>query len=200
MRAGDLNVNSSERLTGGLMSAAAILSVLVMAHHPTGGGDAALANGVHGALMALNLIILTGFFRFAAREGLERFSAAAGIVLYSAGAFGNLLAATINGFAVPALAARGASNDVFAFAWEINQALAYGAVFAISAAFTLWGLALARNGSRLVAAAGLAAGVLPAALLASGALDMHVAGAAVIYAGQSAFGVIIGVRMALRKT
>lgn len=199
MNADNVTARSSDRLAGGSMAAASVLSVIVMAHHPTTESGVALANGVHGALMALILIILAGFFRFAACEGLARFSVLVGLVAYAAGMLGNLLAATINGFAVPALMARGASKDVFAFAWELNQALAYGAVFAISAAFALWGLALARSGSRFVGAAGLAVGVLPAVLLAAGVLDMHVAGAAIVYATQSAFSLIIGVRMALRK-
>ncbi|MEK7264762.1 MAG: hypothetical protein AAB227_01565 [Pseudomonadota bacterium] len=199
MDAAHATANPSDRLAGVSMAAASALSVLVMAHHPTSFGDAALVKGVHGALMALILINLAGFCRFAASEGLARFSVLTGLIAYAAGMFGNLLAATVNGFAAPALMARGASKDIFAFAWELNQALAYGAVFAISAAFILWGLALTRSGSRFAGAAGLAAGVLPAALLFAGVLDMHVAGAAVVYAAQSAFTFVIGVRMALRK-
>lgn len=194
-----MNAQPGDRIAGGLMAAAAILSIVVMAHHPSGGDNAALANGVHGALMIFSLMLLVGFYRFAVQEGFGRFSVIAGFVAYCAGSFGNLLAATVNGFAVPGLAARGAAKDVFAFAWELNQALAYEAVFAISAAFVLWGLSLVRRGSPVVGAAGLAAGILPAALLATGALDMHVAGAAAIYAIQALFSFMIGVRMAARR-
>lgn len=199
MNADNIIAKHNDRLAGWLMAAASVLSVVVMAHHPTGGGDLALANGVHGALMALILINIVGFVRFGSGEGLERLSISAGLVAYAAGMFGNLLAATINGFAAPALMARGASKDVLGFAWELNQALAYEAVYAISAAYVLWGLGLVRRRASAVGVAGIAAGAAPAALLAAGALDMHVAGAMIIYAAQSAFAFIIGIRMAMKK-
>ncbi|OFX00146.1 MAG: hypothetical protein A3E78_06040 [Alphaproteobacteria bacterium RIFCSPHIGHO2_12_FULL_63_12] len=199
MNADNIIAKHNDRFAGWLMAAASVLSVVVMAHHPTGGGDMRLVNGVHGALMGLILINIVGFFRFGSGEGLARLSVSAGLVAYAAGMFGNLLAATINGFAAPALMARGASKDVLGFAWELNQALAYEAVYAISAAYVLWGIGLVRRGARAVGVAGIAAGAAPAALLAAGALDMHVAGAMIIYAAQSAFAFIIGIRMAMTK-
>lgn len=186
-----------ERLAGAMLAAASALSVLVMAHHPTSFDAATFGNLVHGALMILLLIVLAGFARFASGRGLQRFPVLAGLVFYAAAAFGNLLAATINGFAVPALAARepAISKDVFRFAWELNQALAYAAVYAISLAFILWGADLVTRKRKVAGLAGLAAGAIPAALLATGAIDMHVAGAFIIYAMEAAFGVIIGVLM-----
>lgn len=187
--------NSSGPASGAVLAAASVLGVLVMAHHPTNTGQAFLANLVHGALMILQLLLFAGFARFAARLGMAGFCALTGLVFYGAAVCGNLLAATINGFAVPALAARepSISQDIFRLAWELNQALAYAAVYAASVAFILWGAALIARGRMLAGIAGIAAGGVPAALLAIGSLDMHVAGAFAAYSIQAAFGLIIGI-------
>lgn len=187
----------TDRFAGAMLAAACVLSVVVMAHHPTSAGSASLANHVHGALMIALLIAFAGFSRFSARLGLRRFPVLAGLVFYGSASVGNLLAATVNGFAVPALAARepAISQEVFRFAWELNQALAYAAVYATSLAYVLWGAELFARKQRLAGIAGLAAGAVPAALLAAGALDMHVAGAFVVYAAQAAFGIVIGLLM-----
>jgi hypothetical protein len=183
-------------LAGGALAGASALSVLAMAHHPASFADAHLAGAVHGAMMVFVVVSLAGYASFARAHGLKRFAVASGLGFYAAGAFGNLLAATVNGFVTPALAARGGvGEDVFAFAWALNQTLTYGAVYATAAAFTLWGLDLVARGGRLTGIAALAAGIVPAFLLASGALNMHVAGAFLIYALFAAFGVILGIRM-----
>jgi hypothetical protein len=185
------------------MIGAAVLSVLAMAHHPTGtGGHSGLSQLVHGAMMIVVIVMLAGFTQFASRRGLGRFPVLAALVFYAGGAVGNLLAATINGFAVPALAAQEVSHDLFRLTWELNQALAYGAVYASSIAFVLWGAdaSLEKHGSqRLLGLAGLAAGLAPAALLASDAVDMRVAGALIVYTVQSAFALIVGVSLLRSK-
>jgi hypothetical protein len=198
MEAGEMKSGLQVRAAGGVLAAVSILSVLVMAHHPTGADNAPLARSVHGAMMILVLMMATGYAQFAAKRDLARLPVMAGMVFYGAGANGNLLAATINGFAVPALIERGATPDILAFAWELNQALAFEAVFAISAAFAFWGADLFRRNAPVTGIAGIAAGLVPAALLASGAMDMHVAGAFVIYGIQAAFGAIVGVQMIRR--
>lgn len=183
-------------LAGGALAAASALSVLAMAHHPTNLEDARLAGAVHGAMMVFVTMSLAGFASFARARGMQRFAVAAGLTFYAAGAVGNLLAASVNGFVAPALAARGGvGEDVIAFAWALNQTLAYGAVYATAAAFALWGADLLTRQARLAGLAGLAAGLGPAALLAADALDMQVAGAFIVYGVFAAFGVVIGLRM-----
>lgn len=193
----------AEPLAGIALAAAAALSVLAMAHHPTGTALAAtLGRLVHGVLMALVLVMLAGFFRFAAMRGLDRFAVALAFALYAAATFANLLAAAINGFVVPALLERGAYETNAALLWTLNQTFAKAAVFAISAAFGLWGADLLWRGpraARLLGGLGVVAGLAPAALLAAGILDMHVAGAFVIYAAQALFALLAGVWMATRK-
>lgn len=188
-----MTTRNGDKFAGGVLASASAFVVLTMAHHPTSLKDVGLANLVHGVMMALVLLSLAGFARFAQRLGFDRFAVLCGFVAYGAGAAGNLLAAAVNGFTVPSLAANGASREILSLAWELNQALAYEAVFALSAAYVLWGAELFMRGVRGAGIAGLAAGFVPAALLGGGALSMHVSGAFVIYSAQAAFGVITGI-------
>lgn len=189
------SADAGGKTAGGAILAASLLSILAMAHHPAGPGNLALAGPVHGVLMVLVVVLLAGYARFAASRGLNRFLVLAGLGFYGAGVAGNLLAAAINGFAVPALIERGSSEEIFAFAWALNQALAYAAVYAISTSFALWGVDMLRRGAPIGGVVAVAAGIAPAALLASGMLDMHVAGANTVYAIEAAFGIFIGLRM-----
>jgi hypothetical protein len=199
----DRTTQKAELLAGAALAGSAALSVVVMAHHPTGTAAAAtLGRVVHGAMMALVLIMAAGFFRFAASRGLERFTVALALALYLAATIANLLAASINGFVVPALLERNAYEANAALLWTLNQTFAKAAVFAISGAFFLWGADLIGRGAgtvRLLGAAGMLAGVFPAALLAAGVLDMHVAGAFAIYTAQAAFAALAGIYLATRK-
>lgn len=196
--------SGENRAAGAALALSAMLVVLVMAHHPTGTAQAATwGRGVHGALMALVVVMLAGFFRFSAMRGLGRFAVALAFAFYAAAAIANLLAAAINGFVVPALFEKGLWDENAALLWTLNQTFAKGAVYATAAAFGLWGadlLVRGRGVDRPLGAVGVAAGALPAALLAAGVLDMHVAGALVIYAAQTAFAALAGWRLAALKS
>jgi hypothetical protein len=190
----------NDPVAGSALAVSAALSVLVMAHHPTGTALAAgLGRLVHGAMMALVVVMFAGFCRFAVRRGLDRFTVMLALALYSAATLANLLAGTINGFVIPALLERNAYEENALLLWTLNQTFAKAAVFAISAAFALWGADLAVRGAglaRLLGTAGVIAGAAPAALLAGGVLDMKVAGAFLIYAGQAAFSAAAGIWLA----
>lgn len=185
-----------DQIAGGLMVAAAGISILAMAHHPVGNSAPGLARLVHGAMMVLMLILLAGFTRFASRRGLARLPVLLGLIAYGASTLGNLMAATVSGFLAPALVEREASPELLALMWPLNQAFAFEAAYASAAAFALWGVDLAVRGpraiERLLGAAGLATGLVPSALLATGVLDLHVAGAAIVYAAQAAFAALAG--------
>lgn len=60
-----------------------------------------------------------------------------GLVAYAAGAIGNLLAASISGFATPALIEAGAAKEILSLCWRLNQAFAYEAAYACAAGFSL---------------------------------------------------------------
>lgn len=191
----DDNNKGRDLLAGGALIASSLLVILLMAHHPTAAGPHALARFVHGGMMIMIMVTLAAYARFASLRGFGRYPVLLGLVFYAAGAFGNLLAATVNGFAVPALAERGAEKALFTLTWEINQAAAYAAVYATSIAFALWGADMLVRGPRVTGALGLAAGAIPAALLATGALTMHIGGAFIVYASAAVFSVIIGLQM-----
>lgn len=191
----------SDLIAGLSLAVAAAAAVLAMAHHPTSTHGGGIGDYVHGAMIVLLTIVFFGFAHFALRRGLDELLVLAGLVAYALGLVVNVGAGTINGFVVPALAARGSgavSHDVFVLCWEANQALAQLGVFATGAAFVLWSLDfLGRPGpvNRTVGVLGLAAGLVPAAALASGRLDMNVAGAFVIYATHAAWTILVGVQL-----
>lgn len=192
-----------ECVAGAMLAFSATMSVLVMAHHPTGTALAAtLGRAVHALLMVLIVLITAGFFRFSAVRGLDRYAVAAALAFYVAAALANLLAGSINGFVVPALLERGVYEESATLLWKLNQTFAKCSVFATAAAYGLWSLDLLMRGKgvdRLLGAAGFIAGAAPAALLVAGALDMNVAGAIVIYGAQALFAVLAGIWLATRK-
>ena len=188
----------ADRIAGGAMIAGALLSVLVMSHHPEHVDPNGIVGLVHGAMIALLAVTAFGFAHFALRRGLGRPEVLAGLVAYLIAVFAHIGAGTINGFAVPALAARGAalaSHDVFFLAWEANQALAKLGVCANGIAFAFWSIDFLRRPGlepKAIGGLGLAAGLAPVVLLGSGSIDMHVAGAILAYGAFAAWGVIVG--------
>jgi hypothetical protein len=195
------NQKQADRIAGGALILASLLSVLAMAHHPVRVDPGGLVGIVHGAMIVLMTVIAFGFAHFALRRGVARSAILAGLVAYLVGLVADLGAGTINGFVVPALAAHGAAlsgRDVFLLAWESNQALARLGVFATAAAFAFWSIDFLRRPGlepKAIGGLGLLAGLVPAALLATGATDMHVAGAFAAYAAFAAWGVVVGVHM-----
>ncbi|MBV9882307.1 MAG: hypothetical protein JO276_04800 [Sphingomonadaceae bacterium] len=188
----------ADRIAGGALIAGAMLSVLVMAHHPEHVDPNGIVGLVHGAMLTLMTIIFYGFAHFALRRGVARPPILAGLICYAIGVVADLGAGTTNGFIVPALAAHGSvlsGRDVFLLAWEANQALARLGVFATAAAFVFWSLDFLRRPgfeAKAIGALGLIAGIGPASLLISGVIDMHVAGAFLAYAAFALWGVLVG--------
>lgn len=189
-------MDEGDRVAGTVMIAAAAGTVLAMGHHPSSAHDAALGWAVHGAMIALLAALIFGFAHVARRRGLGRPAVLAGLVAYAIAAVGHIGAATINGFAVPALAARGGvGHDLFLFAWEMNHAMAKLGVYATATAYLFWSADLLSEKAvapRLLGAAGLIAGAVPAALLAAGAIRMNVAGALIVYAAQVGWAALAG--------
>jgi hypothetical protein len=193
---------AGDRPAGIAMAAAAAGTILAMAHHPSGAHAGGLGGLVHGAMILFLAVLAWGFVTFAVRRGGARPLVLAGLVAYGLGVFAHVGAATINGFVVPALAARGhgavVGHDIFLFAWEANQALARLGVYATGAAFILWGADLLRGPAgetRAVGALGLLAGAVPAALLATGTIGMNVAGAFTVYAAHAAWAALVGLQL-----
>jgi hypothetical protein len=154
---------------------------------------------VHGLLLTFLALTTFGFATLAAARGPGP-AILAGIVCYAFALFGHVGAAMIDGFVVPALAARGASvgRDMFLLTWEMNQAFAGLGVIAAGFAILLWSLDFLgrRSGeTRAIGALGLAAGGGPAALLLLGAIEMNVTGAMLAYSAHAAWGAAVGVHL-----
>lgn len=192
---------TGDKAAGIALLASAAGVVAGMAHHPTRISEAALSVLVHGFLLVMLWVMASAFVHFARRRGLDRPWVLAGLVAYGFGLMANVGAATVNGLVTPSLAAGGADaagREVLAFAWALNQGLDAVGVFGTGAAFILWSLDLLaerRASSRLVGAAGVAAGVLTAGLLASGAVRMNVSGAFLIYAIEVAWVALLGLHI-----
>lgn len=193
----------SARFVGCLMIGAALLAVLTMAHHPDASGSTALARAVHGGLLVLSLFLLAGFWMVSEKIGLGLVGVKIAMVAYSYGVFAVCIAGTVNGFVVPALIDAGVLDEGLSrFAWELNQSLAYGSAYAVAVASVLWGAVLVRRPgilARVMGAAGLLTGAVPAALLASDALDMHIAGAMVVYTAHWLFAGLAGAWLAFAQ-
>lgn len=189
----------ADRIAGGALIAGAAASVLAMAHHPSGAHGGPIGGIVHGAMIVLLMLSAFGFAHFALRRGVGRPAILAGLIAYLVSLLAHVGAATINGFVVPALAARGVTDHgLFLLAWEANQALAKLGVFATAAAYALWALDfIGRPGAEAEAIGGLGllAGLVPAALLASGAIRMDVAGAFLAYAAFGAWAALVGLHL-----
>lgn len=193
----------TRRIGGWCLISAAAVSVVMMAHHPTGMLTGGVGQFVHGGLIIMTLVVAFGFAIFVAERGAGRPALLAGALSYSVALYANIGAGSINGFAAPALAAGSLpiGTDVMRLAWELNQTLATLAVFATCAAFLFWAIVLLMEPgklARLTGCAGLLAAIVPTALILSGVLRMDVDGAFLVYAIQSAWGMLVGILMLLR--
>lgn len=196
-------VTKGDRAAGIALIAAAGLSMLAMAHHPTSLRAGALNGIVHGAVILFAGMMVFGFTHVARLRGLERPAVLAGLAAYGLATLGNVGAALMSGFVAPALAAHapGASHDLFDLSWAMNQSLAMLGVVATGAAYLLWSLDLWRT-SKPAALLGVAAGAVPAAFVLSGA-GMHLHVAILVYATQVLWAALIGwllLRGTLRAT
>lgn len=189
---------TSERDAGRVLVVASLASVLMMAHHPSSAHDLAMGQFVHGAMIAIIGLMALGLVQFARGLGLDRLTVLAGLIAYAIGTAAGIGAATINGFVVTNLVAKGVTDhDIFALAWEANQALARLGVVAWGAAFLLWSVDLVQRGGigRWLGVLGIVAGALPIALLLTATLSMNLHGAILIYGGQAAWMALAGAYM-----
>lgn len=204
--AADQRSDFGDVTAGACLVLAAFIAVLAMAHHPTsvhGGGG--IGDFVHGTMIVVLSALFYGFAHFALRRGLEHPLMLAGLVAYGLSFVAHLGAASINGFVVPALAARGpdaVSHDIFILCWEVGRSFARTGVFATGVAFVLWSVDfLWRSGTanRVIGAAGVLAGIVPAVALASGTLSLDVSGAFAIYAVHAVWAVLVGGQLIRRR-
>lgn len=184
----------SPRLLGGLILATTVLSLAAMAHHPVAHGPdlaarleamtriAAMARGVHGTLIALLVLLLVLLWEYARSHIGHGLLRRAGGLAWLLGTLLNVLAALVNGFAVPALAAGSepgpGTADVLRFAWQLNQAFAGCGSVALLVGMALWSVDLLRQAGarRWLGGYGLLAGLATGCALISGWLQLDVHG------------------------
>lgn len=190
----------SERIGGAALVASGAGIVFGMAHHPTSVADAHLSQWIHGVLIVFVGLTAFGFAAFCAARGPARPAILAGVVAYGMAVLGHTGAATVNGFAVAVLAARGEpiGRDTLLLAWDINQALAQLGLAAAGTAILLWSidlLAQKSGESRVLGALGVLLGGGPVVLLIAGVITMNLTGAVMAYAAHAAWGAALGLHL-----
>lgn len=182
---------------GGIaLMAGAVASIILMMNHPSGAHGGPAGPIVHGGMMLALGAILFGFVTFVIGRGI-RTPLILGLLAAAVSLAAHIAAATINGFAVPAMAAwpNGApGHDVFLMAWLLNQTLAGLGVFATGIAYLCFAFDLRRD-RPILAATGALAGLVPAALLATGAINLDVHGALLAYGLHGLWALALGASM-----
>jgi hypothetical protein len=196
----------------------ALLALLGAAHHPevhahdlptvlrSLAAQGRMIVGVHAFLLVLTGAELLGFYGFARLLGLARPLAAAGLIFVGAGSAAMMVAAAINGFAVPALAWDYhdiAPDDVRAvtaalrLCWQLNQAFAAIGAVAWGLGLLFWSIALAGRAGlvRLTGLVGGAAALAIAGGVGSGLIRLHVGGFIAVVALVSAWSVAVALLM-----
>ena len=195
----DAPFDQESRAAGWALVGTGVLTILLMSQHPSSARDF-MTPLVHGGLQAVLLVQLAALLIVARRWG-GGLVMTTGLLFFAAGAFAGLGAATINGFVAPSLAGYPSGeigHDIFAFAWEANQALATLGAIATGLALAMISVLLWQETQRSLAVAGWLAGLLPAALLAVGHLSMNLHGALFVYITQAAWMIALGWHSARR--
>ncbi|MFK7955049.1 MAG: hypothetical protein AB8B96_03060 [Lysobacterales bacterium] len=181
---------------GIVLLAGAAGTVFFMAHHPTSMTELeGIAGMVHGVMLVMLLLLTSGLSHFALALGVHRLPVLLGLLSYIASAIFNSLAAVINGFVAPALAARGEdviSHDIFDLTWDTNQALAAIAVVGTGLAYVLWSVDLAKRRWFWIAGLGFLAGLAPLIVLFFSGGEMEVRTAMAVYSTQVIWAAVIG--------
>jgi len=196
----DAPFDQEARAAGWVLAGTGLLSILLMAQHPSGGDTGIMTPLVHGGLQAVLIVQLAALLIVARRWG-GGLLPTTGLLFFAAGVLAGLGAATINGFVVPLLASYPPDeigHDILALAWEANQALATLGVIVTGLAFALLSVRLWQEAQRGLAIAGWLAGLLPAALLAVGHISMNLHGALFAYVTQAAWMIALGWHVARR--
>ena len=204
------------RIAGIVLVATTLLSILMMAHHPSASthdpaslaadvaGSATLSRIVHGVLIAIIGLEVYAFLVFAERITPGRSAARAGFVAFAIGAGAMMGAALISGFVMSTLATYYASAadpapfvDFARLSMTGNQALAKLGVIAMSAAIVLWAVALLHDSKRArwLAIVGFVTGLAPAIALFAGAIRLDVHGMLLVVLAQAIWNLAVGTEL-----
>lgn len=187
----------SLRWAGALLAGSALLAVVLMHNHPHGGDSMELNRIVHGGLLML-IVVQPALLVLLAKALDWSLAAVLGLNFFVFGSVGGCMAATINGFVVPAIKAYPEGQigpDLGLLAWEMNQQFARNGAVGAGIGIALFGAALWRAGWRIIGGIGMLAGTVPAALLVAGLTDMRFYGAMLTYITQLLWLAMLGVAL-----
>ena len=216
--------NLSRRPNGtvaaGLLAVPAILTLVLILHHPVlrGGHDiASVAAGigslavmdrlVHGGLIVVLGLQTLGFTLFSAHLGWARPAVVAGFMAYAAGVLLMIVPATLDGFVTPDLAAAcltaahgcGATDEgVFRLIAVMIQDFTKLALVVMAAGIAGWSVALLTGSSarsRIGGIAGLACAAVPVVILLSSSVTLQPGNLAGIIASQTVWSLLAATLM-----
>jgi hypothetical protein len=203
---------------GGLaLMVGSVFGLVTMALHPTGvplhGGSpervSALlraATAVHGLAIAGTVLSFYGFRELSRRLGADRALSSFAFASYALATVAVLCAAILSGLVFPsvfreALAETGPAKDALAallhYTTWMNRAFAKVFVALAGAAIACWSVAGRRAGlfGRVLAAFGVAVGVVEVGAILSGAVSMSAHPFGIIVLGQAAWTIPAGARL-----
>lgn len=195
--------HGQDRLVGTCLAVAAVVAVLAMQLHPYRAHGSGAGDTVHGVMLIVLTVQCWALSYYALRRGPRSLLVLAGLVAYWLNLSGDFGAVTINGFVVPALAARGpgdVGHDLLLAAWESNQAFARLSVYATGVAFAAWSTDLLADRARVrrwVGALGMFCGAIPAVMLLTDTWTLDVRMAPWVTAIHAAWLVAIAALVAL---
>jgi len=204
----------SGRQAGAAIIIASLLSVVLMALHPhyesrtaadfiEESSRKALVNGViHGGLIALIGVLVSGLSCFASRLGPGSAAVRAGLVAYVMGAAAMMAAALVSGLIIPEFVSEfeGRPNEELAMmrlgialCHAANQVCSRMGVLAMAVAIALWSAELARRpgGPRVAGVLGLVTAAGLALALLTGHLRMNIHGVGAFLIGQTVWCVAV---------
>ncbi|MEM8917605.1 MAG: hypothetical protein AAGE37_01995 [Pseudomonadota bacterium] len=193
--------DSEIQWAGRILIATGLLTIILMLLHPDSWQAGVMIPLVHGSLQAV-IVVQVGAMIVGMRSYGWNLWITTGMLFVGAGYLAGTGAATINGFMMPAFLDRvdgEALPQIRQLVWEADQALARLGVIATGIGFVLWAVMLWRHAQRVLAVAGMVAGLIPALLLASGHLNMHLHGAILVYTAQALWVIALGWSFARRK-
>ena len=211
----DTQLNQAAGIT---LMAGAALAVFFMLHHPSTSSselgaalgeirdEGAISAWVHGMLILVMVGIWFGAYGLTRRLGAERALPVLGFMFFSLGTLAYCLAAMISGFIVPQIGLRfaDAAPDQMQQALGLlrlsgvsNQAFANAGLIGTSLGIMVWSCVLLaqRSITRLTGAFGMAVGVLPAIMLLTGNLTLHLAGMTAVVVAHSTWYLLVGALM-----
>ncbi|MDX1555532.1 MAG: hypothetical protein R3212_05850 [Xanthomonadales bacterium] len=204
------------RTAGMVLVTGAVLAIAFMLHHPSTGGDsfaaalaelrdeASLSGWVHGALIVVMSGIWFGGYGLSLDLGIKQPLPALGFLAFTLGTLAYAMAAMFSGFITPHI------GDVFAestpeqmeharallsLTGAANQAFANAGLIGTAVGILAWSLALVSSAGlgRWVGIFGVLVSALPAVLLLTGHLVLHITGMTLVVVAHGAWYALGGV-------